>query len=346
MNVMVTGAAGYIGSHAVKRLLAGGHTVLGVDNFSVGPRGVIPLLKGLDGGRQRFTFEETAIEDLDTIEGLLMENAIDSVMHFAAYADVRESMREPLRYYLNNTSAAIRLLEACDAADVERFVFSSTCATYGEVGPSDVPLKETYPHRSPVNPYGASKLAFERALEDYAESCARKGKPFGASILRYFNVAGADRDGLLGEDRTPQIRIIPILIGAAMGRREGISIFGTDYPTPDGTCVRDYIHVDDLVDAHAAVLEALQPGETRVYNLGIGRGLSVRELIEATKRVTGADFAVTEGERAPGDPAMLYCDPSRIRQELGWQAKSPEVETMIETAWRWMERHPRGYRPS
>jgi len=343
MNVLVTGAAGYIGSHAVKRLLADGHAVVGLDNFSVGPRGSVDVLRRLPGAHDRLSFVEADIADQDKVEETLSENAIDSVMHFAAYADVRESMRDPLKYYLNNTASAIRFLETCDAADVERFVFSSTCATYGELTDDDVPVTEAYPHRKPINPYGWSKLALELALEDHAAACARRGKPFAMAILRYFNVAGADTAGLLGEDRSPQIRIIPILIEAAMGRREKVSIFGTDYPTPDGTCIRDYIHVDDLVAAHAMVLAALEPGERRVYNLGLGHGVSVRELIDATKRVTGADFPVEEGPRAAGDPAMLYCDPSAIQREVVWKPEVDSLDEIIRTAWQWMRDHPNGY---
>lgn len=342
MTILVTGAAGYIGSHAVKRLIGEGRTVVGIDNFSEGKPGAIRALRGLEGAG-RFTFVECDIADRGRVEGLIGEHQIDSVIHFAAFANLRESMTMPLKYFRNNTASAISLLEACDAGDVSSFIFSSTCATYGDLPESDIPVTEDYPNRKPINPYGHSKLALEYALEDYADARHRAGRPFAMSILRYFNVAGCDMEGVLGEDRTPHIRIIPILVEAALGRRPGVTIFGTDYPTPDGTCVRDYIHVDDLVDAHVAVLDALEPDTRRIYNLGIGRGYSIRELIEATERVTGVKLKVSEGERAPGDPAQLYCDPAKIEREIGWRARITGIDTIIESAYRWMEAHPSGF---
>ncbi len=346
MRILVTGAAGYIGAHAVKALLArdDGHTVVGIDNFAEGKPGAIEALRTLPGA-DRFVFRECDIADAATVGGMLREHAVEAVVHFAAFANLRESMTQPLRYFSNNTAKAISLLETCDAADVRSFVFSSTCATYGELSAADCPVTEDYPNRAPINPYGHSKLALEFALEDYAEARNAEGRPFAMSILRYFNVAGCDTDGLLGEDRTPHIRIIPILVEAALGRRPGVTIFGTDYPTPDGTCVRDYIHVDDLVDAHIAVLDALDPGafDRRVYNLGIGEGYSIRQLIDATQRVTGVDLDVSEGQRAPGDPAQLYCDPAKIRREIGWTARVTDVDAIIRSAYDWMSAHPHGY---
>jgi UDP-glucose-4-epimerase GalE len=345
MSILVTGAAGYIGSHAVKALLARGQSVVGIDNFSEGKRGAVIALTGLPGAADRFTFHECDIADADNVDHILRDHTIDSVVHFAAFANLRESMTQPLKYFTNNTAKAIALLEACDHANIRSFIFSSTCATYGDLPPSDIPVTEDYPNRKPINPYGHSKLALEFALEDYAAARKAAGRPFAMSILRYFNVAGCDAEGILGEDRTPHIRIIPILIEAALGRRPGVTIFGTDYPTPDGTCVRDYIHVDDLVDAHLAVLDALDPDayDTRIYNLGIGKGDSIRELIDATQRVTGVTLNVSEGPRAPGDPANLYCNPAKIEREIGWKAKITDVDRIIATAHNWMKAHPNGF---
>ena len=344
MRIMVTGGAGYIGSHAARRLLADGHHVTIVDNLSTGARGSIGALRTLPGS-ERLSFHELDIADRPRMERVLRDEGVEAVMHFAAFANLRESVFNPLMYYRNNTASALALIEACDAADISRFVFSSTCATYGELPDECIPIREDYPHRSPINPYGHSKLAVEHMLEDYADQRNRDDRrpDFGYAVLRYFNVAGCDSRGLLGEDRTPHIRIIPIIVEAALGRRAGVTIFGTDYPTDDGTCVRDYIHVDDLVDAHVAVMDALQPGEKRAYNLGIGRGYSIRELIDATRRVTGVDFPVREGPRALGDPAKLYCDPGLIRRELGWSARIDSIDDIIRSAWQWMKANPEGY---
>ncbi|MGP1272778.1 MAG: UDP-glucose 4-epimerase GalE [Phycisphaerales bacterium] len=338
MAVMVSGGAGYIGSHAVKRLLEGGHRVLAVDNLFRGHREAIEALRPIAQGR--LDFAEADIGDRETMVELIRAHRIDTVMHFAALAYVGESVTDPLRYYRVNAAGALSLIEACDAAGVERFVFSSTCATYGE--PPRVPMDEQTPQQ-PISPYGVSKLHVEHILRDYANACRVQGRPFAYAALRYFNVAGSDPDGLIGEDHTPETHLIPVIIQAALGVRESISIFGTDYDTPDGTCIRDYVHVCDLVDAHVAVLEALQPGDERRYNLGIGRGYSVLEIIDAVRRVSGRDFKVIEAARRPGDPAALFADPSKIRDELGWTARYTNIDDIVGTAWRWLQRHPRGY---
>ncbi|MEQ9459860.1 MAG: UDP-glucose 4-epimerase GalE [Phycisphaeraceae bacterium] len=327
MKVMVTGGAGYIGSHAVKRLLADGHEVVILDNLYRGHRDAIP-----DG----VTLTELDLRDTDGIETTLREYRVETVMNFAALAYVGESVTQPIDYYENNTAGVLSLLRAMQRAGVNRMVHSSTCATYGE--PETVPITEETP-QSPINPYGWSKLFVERMLIDIAQA----NKNFSFAALRYFNVAGSARDGSIGEDHEPETHLIPVMLLTALGQREKMTIFGTDYPTPDGTCIRDYIHVEDLIDAHVTVMSALAPGDKRFYNLGIGNGLSVKQLIDAGKKVTGVDFRVDLGPRRPGDPPMLYADASKIERELGWKAQITDVHEMIESAWNWFREHPHGY---
>lgn len=341
MNVMVTGGAGYIGSHAVQRLIRDGHTVLAVDNLSRGHAQAIERLGEIASPGQ-LTFAHVDTGDRETIAELLTGCRIDTVMHFAALAYVGESVDQPLRYYRNNAAAALSVVEACEAVGVERFVFSSTCATYGEPPEQFIPIPETCP-QSPISPYGRSKLHVEHFLFDYAHQCRRQSRPFGFAALRYFNVAGSDRTGLIGEDHEPETHLIPVILQAILGMRESITIFGTDYPTPDGTCIRDYIHVEDLIDAHVQSMNALKPGDTRTYNLGIGRGYSVREIIDAVRRVTGQSVQVVEGPRRPGDPPRLFADPGKIKRELGWMAQITDLDEIIASAWNWFQKHPRGY---
>lgn len=327
MRVLVTGGAGYIGSHAVRRLLAGGHDVTVLDNLSRGHKAAI--LPGVE-------FAQLDLRDVEGVAALLRRREIEAVMHFAAYALVGESVTEPLLYYDNNTWGSTCLLSAMAKAGVDRIVFSSTCATYGE--PESMPIVETLP-QNPINPYGWSKLFVERILKDFG-----KANPnFAFAALRYFNVAGCASDGSLGEDHAPETHIIPVVLQTVLGKREKITIFGEDYPTPDGTCIRDYIHVEDLVDAHAVVLEALDDGDQRFYNLGTGQGLSVKQIVDSVRRVTGRDFKVEIGPRRPGDPPMLYADPRKIERELGWKAKITDVDQTVASAWRWFEKHPDGY---
>ena len=327
MKVMVTGGAGYIGSHAVKQLLEAGHEVVTVDNLFRGHRGAV---------HPRAVFRQVALADTEALAKLLRGHGIECVMHFAALTYVGESVADPLSYYDNNTAGAISLLKAMKTAGCKRMVFSSTCATYGE--PEATPIVETMP-QAPISPYGWSKWCVERVLKDHAAS----DPEFAFVSLRYFNVAGAAADGSLGEEHDPETHLIPVLLLAALGRREPVTVFGTDYPTPDGTCIRDYIHVEDLCDAHILAMKALRPGDARFYNLGIGRGNSVREVIEAAKEVAGVEVPVRYGERRPGDPAVLFADAGKIRRELGWAPRHVELQPIIASAWNWFQSHPRGY---
>ena len=339
MNVLVTGGAGYIGSHAALRLLEDGHRVTVLDDLSRGHAGAIERLRPLGD----LHFERADLGDRGVVEPLLRDRAIDAVMHFGAKAYVGESVERPLDYYRSNAAAALALIEAMEATGVRRMIFSSTCATYGEPGPGHVPIAETCPQK-PVNPYGRSKLFVEHVLFDHARAKASKGEDFAFAALRYFNVAGCDREGRIGEDHDPETHLIPICLEVALGQRAGLTIFGEDYPTPDGTCIRDYVHVEDLNDAHVVVMDALRPGDTRAYNVGIGRGHSVREVVEACRRVTGAAIPAKPGPRRPGDPPELWADSAKIRRELGWSARYADLDETVETAWRWKQAHPDGYR--
>jgi UDP-glucose-4-epimerase GalE len=327
MNIMVVGGAGYIGSHAVKQLIEAGHQVAVVDNLSRGHRRAV---------HPAAAFHQADLAQTQVLADLLARHATDCVMHFSALAYVGESVTDPLAYYHNNTGGTISLLAAMRAAGVARFVFSSTCAVYGQ--PEAVPIVETM-RQEPLSPYGWSKWCVERVLRDYAAAEPR----FGFAALRYFNVAGAAADGSLGEDHRPESHLIPLVLRTALGLRERIEVFGTDYPTPDGTCIRDYIHVDDLCRAHLAAMHALGPGDARFYNLGIGRGYSVREVIDAAGRVTGRQIPVAYGPRRPGDPAALWANAALIRRELGWSARYTEIDAIVASAWSWHQAHPRGY---
>ncbi len=327
MRVLVTGGAGYIGSHALRAVLRSGHEPIALDNLSRGHREAVP---------PDVPLVELDVRDTDALTGVLTQRGIDCVMHFAAFAYVGESVTEPLVYYDNNTRGTLSVLQAIDRAKVPRLVFSSTCATYGV--PPELPIRETTP-QAPINPYGTSKLMVETMLGDYAPTRT----DFAFAALRYFNVAGSAEDGSIGEDHDPETHLIPAILQAALGLRKSITVFGDDYPTPDGTCIRDYIHVEDLVEAHVRVMEALEPGDQRIYNLGIGRGYSVQEIIEAAERVVGKKLPVEKGPRRPGDPPSLYADASKIERELGWSAQRTDIEAVIRSAYRWFEAHPRGY---
>jgi len=324
MKLLVTGGAGYIGSIVAAQVIDAGHEVTVLDNLHRGHARAIPA-----GARHL----DVSLDDAQATTAALAEG-FDAVLHFAALALVAESVEHPERYHRGNFVATLNLLDAMRAAEIKRLVFSSTCAVYGE--PEVVPMPETLP-ASPVNAYGNSKLAVDRMISD---ECRAHG--LGAVSLRYFNVAGASGD--LGEDHEPETHLIPLVLQAAAGRRDHVSVFGTDYPTDDGTAVRDYIHIEDLGEAHILGLErATIPGEHRIYNLGNGTGFSVRQVVEAARAVTGREIRVNEEGRRPGDPAALVASSQKIREELGWVPRKPDIETMIADAWAWFQAHPEGY---
>lgn len=325
MRILVTGGAGYIGSHAVKLFLARGHDVWVYDNLALGHRAAVPpgrLIIGDLGYR-------------DLLDNVLVMNRIEACVHFAAFTYVGESVTDPGKYYRNNLVNSINLMEALRRQGVWRFVLSSTAATYGV--PERGPITEDMPQR-PINPYGMSKLAVERALADYATAYG-----WGYAALRYFNAAGAHPDGSIGEDHDPETHLIPLVLQVALGKRPYIEVFGTDYPTPDGTCIRDYVHVDDLAEAHLLALERLEHGKGMRFNLGIGRGYSVREVIRTAEEVTGKKIAVKEGPRRAGDPPELVASSEAIQRELGWRPRCTDLRPIVETAWNWHRQHPRGY---
>lgn len=328
MKILVTGGAGYVGSHAVKRLIASGHDVWVIDNLVYGHRTAAPNDRFVEGD----------LTDRPLVEKLLADNGIEAVMHFAAYAYVGESVTDPAKYYQNNVVGTLALLDAMRAVGVKTIVFSSTCATYGV--PQEVPIPEDHP-QAPINPYGFTKLVIEHALADYHHAY---GLSYAA--LRYFNASGAAEDGTIGEDHSPETHLIPLVLDVALGKREHITIFGTDYPTPDGSCIRDYIHVDDLADAHAAAIEKLASAEgpTAIRcNLGTGVGSSVREVIAAAEKATGKPIAVVEGDRREGDPPELVANPAGAEQILGWRAKRTDINETVASAWRWHSANPNGY---
>ena len=323
--VLVTGGAGYIGSHAAKALSRAGYAVLVYDNLIAGHRGAVKY----------GTLVEGDITDVAAVRDALRRHDIFAVMHFAAFLDVGESVREPARYYRNNVGGALSVLEAMAAESVRNFVFSSTCATYGE--PIETPIVETHPQQ-PINSYGETKLAVERALPHF-----ERAHGIAWVAMRYFNAAGADPDGELGEDHSPEIHVIPRAIAAARGG-PGLQVFGDDYPTPDGTCLRDYIHVADLADAHVRALDAIaETGKSGAYNLGTGHPHSVREVIDAVEHVTGRKVPWTLAPRRPGDPAVLYAAPHKAQSELRWMPRFGDLETIVRTAYAWHEAHPGGY---
>lgn len=327
MNVLVVGGAGYIGSHCVRQLITAGHRPVVVDNLVYGHRAAVPA---------SVPFHEINLGNESEMERVLRTEKIDVVMHFAAYCYVGESVTDPLKYYFNNVEATLHLLHAMLAANVRKFVFSSTCATFGI--PATLPIHEDLP-QAPINPYGQTKLDVENILKAVASA---HGLSFAA--FRYFNAAGASEDAIIGEDHHPETHLIPVAIDVAIGKRSHLDLFGTDYPTPDGTCLRDYVHVDDLSRAHIAAFEKLaEPGKQLFYNLGTGTPTSNRQVIKAVEKIVGKPVKVIESPRRPGDPPALFADSRRAQRELNWKIQFPDIESIVATAWRWHSSHPRGF---
>ncbi|MHC4636721.1 MAG: UDP-glucose 4-epimerase GalE [Planctomycetota bacterium] len=326
MRVLVAGGAGYIGSNMTAMLAEAGHKPIVFDNLSKGHRSAVADAELVEGD----------LGDIDLLVKTLKDRRIEAVMHFAAFIEVGESVAQPLRYYHNNVSNTQNLLSAMAETAVEKFVFSSSAAVYGM--PAKVPISEEMP-KGPINPYGQTKLVVEEMC--HWQSMASK---LQYAALRYFNACGAGFDASLGEDHRPESHLIPLIIQAAMGKREDIKIYGTDYPTPDGTCIRDYIHIEDLCRAHLLALNKLDEKQELIYNLGNGKGYSVGEVIDTVKKVSGTDIKVTETERRPGDPPVLTSDASKAKQELGWRTVFGDLEKIVSTAWEWHNKYPNGYK--
>ena len=323
--MLVTGGAGYIGSHACKALQRAGYRPVVYDSFAAGHRQAVKF----------GDLEEGDVGDVGAVRAAIARHRVIAVMHFAAFLDVGESVRDPVRYYRNNVGGTLSVLEAMAAEGVTNFVFSSTCATYGE--PIETPIAESHP-QNPINSYGETKLAVERALPHFERAYG-----IHSMALRYFNAAGADPEGELGEDHSPEIHLIPRALAAATGGA-GLQVFGDDYPTPDGTCLRDYVHVTDLADAHIRALDAVvETKRSRAYNLGTGHPHSVRDVIETVEKVTARPVTRTVAPRRAGDPAVLYAAAHKAQRELHWTPKLASLDTIVATAWEWHRTHPHGY---
>ena len=341
MAILVTGGLGYVGSHAVKQLVDRGEQVINLDNL-------------VFGHEEAACGSEVVIGDIGDqalLRKLFSAHDVDSVMHFAAFASVPESVADPQKYYLNNISASLAMLEVMLEFDVKLMIFSSSAATFGEPeivkedGPGFKPrtifqpIPEDHP-KNPTNPYGRSKLMLEHILVEYEHAYGLR-----SISLRYFNASGADPSGLIGEDHTPEHHLVPLVLQVALGQRESVKVFGTDWPTPDGTCIRDYIHVSDLAQAHLLALDALRRGAaTTAYNLGSGNGYSVMEVVKVAEKVTGRTIKAVPAERRPGDPAVLVASSAKISRELGWKPNYPDLETIVKHAWNWHSAHPNGFR--
>ena len=322
MNVLIVGGAGYIGSHMVKMLAQAGHQVVTLDNLSTGYRDAVKYGEFVEGD----------ISDSSLLDKLFSDNQFDGVMHFASFIEVGESVRDPAKYFRNNFTNTLNLLDAMVRHQVKYFIFSSTAAIFGE--PEYTPIDEKHP-KNPINPYGRSKLMVEQALEDY-----EKAYGLQAVCLRYFNAAGADPDGELGERHNPETHLIPLILQAASGRRDSISVFGEDYPTTDGSCVRDYIHIVDLCSAHLLALNHLMAGNgSRRYNLGNGNGFSVLQVIDVVQKLSSQGFKVLRAGRRAGDPAILVADSSLAKSELGWCPEYDDLSLIVEHAWNWETSH-------
>ncbi|MFH0981212.1 MAG: UDP-glucose 4-epimerase GalE [Planctomycetota bacterium] len=326
MKILVTGGAGYVGSHCVRALCEAGHEVVVYDDLRAGHRAAVDV---------RTVLVEADLANLPLLERTVQGAGFEAVMHFAASLDVGESVQHPLAYYENNVVNTVRLLRVMEQHCIRKFVFSSTCATYGI--PEAVPITETM-SQVPINPYGHTKLAMEWALRDSAA-----GWGLGACALRYFNAAGAAADATLGEDHDPELHLIPLVLQVALGQREKVQVYGTDYSTRDGTCVRDYIHVEDLASAHLLAVESQATGCFRCFNVGTGVGTTVKEIIEAARAVTGHPIPAERAPRRPGDPPELYADPTKIIRQLGWKPNYTDIQETVRTAWQWHQSHPRGF---
>jgi UDP-glucose-4-epimerase GalE len=326
-NILIVGGAGYIGAHMCKYLSQNNYTPVVLDSFVQGHKEAVkwgPLYEG-------------SIENKRLLDRIFKEHKIEAVMHFAAFAYVHESFLAPDKYYRNNVAATISLLDAMKDNGIVKFIFSSTCATYGE--PIEIPITESHP-QAPINPYGRSKLMVEQIVDDFYAAYGLK-----SMILRYFNAAGADPDGELGEDHTPETHLIPLVLQVAAGKKKSIEIFGDNYPTEDGTCIRDYIHVYDLAQAHLLALEKLLNGSSGgKYNLGNGSGYSVKQVIETARKVTGKEIPTKTVKRRPGDPATLIGSSKKAIKELGWRQQFADLDSIIETAWQWHKQNPCGFK--
>ncbi len=332
---LITGAAGYIGSHVAKQLLELGQDIVIVDNLSTGFQSTIDTLQKI----KKFDFIKLDLKEFDKVQGLFKSYHIDTVIHFAAFSQVGESMQNPMKYYMNNTVNTTHLVKCASSHGVKKFIFSSTAATYGE--PTLKGSKQTITEEfdtKPINPYGQSKLMSEQVIKDEA----KVNQEFKYCIFRYFNVAGADihyEDEKLtprvGESHDPETHLIPLVVKTALGKRDAITIFGQDYDTPDGTCVRDYIHVDDLADAHIKAIEYLDENESDTFNCGYGHGLSVKEIVQGVKDTTKLEFEVLKGSRREGDPSVLVADNSKIKEMMGWSAKYDDLELIVRSAFEW-----------
>lgn len=325
-NILVVGGAGYIGSHMAKYLSKNGYKPIVLDNLVCGHRRAVKY----------GPFFEGSMNDPSLLEKIFSDYPISAVMHFAAFCYVGESIEQPAKYYRNNVANTLALLEAMVERNVSNFIFSSSCASYGE--PAKIPITEDHPQK-PISPYGRTKLMVEQILDDFRQSYGLE-----SVCLRYFNAAGADPDGELGEDHNPETHLIPLVLKTALGQRPHIDIFGGDYPTPDGTCIRDYIHIEDLAQAHLLALERLLAGLSGgQYNLGNAKGYSVKQVIETARRVTGKEIPAKVVERRPGDPAVLISSSEKAIKDLAWRPQFPELETIMETAWAWHKNNPNGY---
>jgi len=334
MQILITGAAGYIGSHVVKQLLEQtDYKIVIIDNLSTGFDSTIETLKSLDTTNSRIKFYNQDLSNWNEMEKIFEENSIKEIIHFAAFSQVAESMKNPIKYYSNNTINTTNLINIATKYGVKKFIFSSTAAVYGEVSSENIPIKESL-ITNPINPYGSSKLFSESIIKDVASI----KNDFKYIILRYFNVAGADLDGKVGECHNPETHLIPLVIKTALGKRESIKIFGDDYDTPDGTCIRDYIHVCDLADAHIEALKYLDTNESDIFNCGYGYGYSVKEVVEMVKKVSNVDFKIEIEKRRVGDPAVLISDNTKIKTKMDWTPKYNDLELICKTALEWEKR--------